>query len=96
MINATTCRVVVYSLTNAAFNAANDVLFNIITSGNVAIRNELKVRVDGSVTGINKIQADKPADVYDLRGNKIRSNTLDLDGLQKGVYIVNGKKVIVK
>lgn len=38
----------------------------------------------------------QPADVYNMSGVKVRSNTLNLQGLSKGVYIVNGKKYIVK
>jgi len=96
MVDANTCRVIVYSLSNAPFRTAKDELFNVTLSGNAMISNELLVNVDGMVTGINEMQFDKPVDVYDLRGNKVRSNTTDLNGLQKGVYIVNGKKVIVK
>ena len=96
MVDANTCRVIVYSLSNAPFRTTKDELFNVTLSGNATISNELLVNVDGSVTGINETLFDKPVDVYDLRGNKVRSNTTDLNGLQKGVYIVNGKKVIVK
>jgi len=96
MVDANTCRVIVYSLSNAPFRAVKDELFNVTLSGNATISNELLVNVDGMVTGINEMQFDKPVDVYDLRGNKVRSNTTDLNGLQKGVYIVNGKKTIVK
>jgi len=96
MVDANTCRVIVYSLSNAPFRTAKDELFNVTLSGNATICNELLVNVDGMVTGINEMQFDKSVDVYDLRGNKIRSNTTDLNGLQKGVYIVNGKKVVVK
>lgn len=35
-------------------------------------------------------------DVYNLSGVKIRSQVTTLNGLPKGIYIVNGKKVIVK
>ncbi len=96
MVDANTCRVIVYSLSNAPFRTTKDELFNVTLSGNATISNELLVNVDGMVTGINEMQFDKPVDVYDLRGNKVRSNTTDLNGLQKGVYIVNGKKVVVK
>ncbi|MBP3776816.1 MAG: leucine-rich repeat protein, partial [Prevotella sp.] len=96
MVDANTCRVIVYSLSNSPFRAVKDELFNVTLSGNATISNELLVNVDSMVTGINEMQFDKPVNVYDLRGNKVRSNTTDLNGLQKGVYIVNGKKVVVK
>ena len=34
--------------------------------------------------------------VYSLNGVKVRSNATSLDGLAKGIYIVNGKKYVVK
>jgi hypothetical protein len=49
---------------------------------------------DDSGSGINEIHFGSHIDVYDLRGNKVRSNTTDLNGLQKGIYIVGGKKVV--
>ena len=36
------------------------------------------------------------SDVYGVSGLKVRSNTHSLDGLSKGVYVVNGKKYVVK
>ena len=48
-------------------------------------------------SGIQTIKdSSHPYDVYDLKGRKIRSNVTSLEGLPKGVYIVNGKKVIKK
>jgi len=35
-------------------------------------------------------------DVYNLNGMKVRSNATSLDGLAKGIYIVDGKKYVVK
>ena len=34
--------------------------------------------------------------VYTLTGTRVRQRGEDIDGLVKGLYIVNGKKVIVK
>ena len=31
-----------------------------------------------------------------MQGNKVRSKATTLSGLPKGIYIVNGRKVIVK
>ena len=51
----------------------------------------------GDVTGIEDIQTEgETFDVYNLRGQKVRTNVTNFNGLQKGVYIVNGKKVMVK
>ena len=54
------------------------------------------IDADGSATAVERIQQDKPMDVYDLRGNKVRSNVTNLRGLAKGIYIINGKKVILQ
>lgn len=35
-------------------------------------------------------------DIYNLQGQKVRSKATTLNGLSKGTYIINGKKVIVK
>lgn len=55
-----------------------------------------KVTLNNSASGINEISAEKPATVYDLKGNQIRKNATSIEGLAKGVYIINNKKVIVK
>ena len=57
------------------------------------------VTFDESGDGINDIAAsasDEPFDVYTLSGVKVRENATNLNGLQRGIYIVNGKKVTVK
>jgi hypothetical protein len=96
MVDENTCRVVVYSLSNAPFHTTDDVLFNITLNGSATISNELLIDADGSATAVEQIQQDKPVDVYDLRGNKVRSNVTNLRGLAKGIYIINGKKVILQ
>ena len=52
---------------------------------------------DEDVTGIE----EKPVlaeefDVYDLNGRKVLNKVTSLEGLSDGVYIVNGKKVVIK
>ena len=34
-------------------------------------------------------------DIYDLQGRKVRTKTVSTEGLPKGIYIVNGKKIII-
>lgn len=56
---------------------------------------------DDSVTGIERITNGDNAlpaqfDVYTIGGQKVRTAAASLDGLAKGVYIVEGKKYIVK
>ena len=49
------------------------------------------------VTGIHSATAgDAPQHIYSLSGQLIRMNSTSVDGLSKGIYIVGGKKVIVK
>ena len=46
-------------------------------------------------TGINGlINEGNVFDVYDLSGRKVRTAVSSLDGLPKGIYIVNGRKVM--
>lgn len=49
------------------------------------------------VTGIKASPQSKAKfDVYTLDGSKVRSNTRTLHGLKSGLYIINGKSVIIK
>ena len=47
-------------------------------------------------TGIYEISVTHPADVYNMQGNKVRTKATTLEGLPQGVYIVNGRKVLIK
>lgn len=42
------------------------------------------------------VSEGKPFDVYNLQGRKVKAHTTTFSGLPAGVYIVNGKKVMVK
>lgn len=47
--------------------------------------------------GVSDVEVvDTTFDVYNLNGMKVRSNATSLDGLAKGIYIVDGKKYVVK
>ena len=91
MIDTNTCRVVVYSMTNAAFCVNDDNLFNVFMNGgqDATISNELLIKAEGS-TGINAIRREtENGKVYDLNGRQVKNP-------RKGVYIINGRKVVVK
>ena len=45
--------------------------------------------------GIGNLKAQLPFDVYTLAGMKIRTQVTTTDDLPNGVYIVNGKKVVI-
>ena len=54
---------------------------------------------DDETTGVKAIDEapdTAPFDVYDLSGRKVRHQVTSLNGLPKGIYIVNGKKVLKK
>lgn len=57
---------------------------------------DIDFSINKSSDGIIQVAAEKPATVYDLKGNQIRKNATSVEGLSKGVYIINNKKVIVK
>jgi hypothetical protein len=91
MVNENTCRVVVYSMTNTAFHNHGENLFDIfMTDGQDAVlSNEILIKADG-VTGINAIRMEaENGKVYDMNGHQVKNP-------RKGVYIMNGKKVVVK
>ena len=58
------------------------------------------VTITGTFTPTTGIEAiigsSRPFDVYNVTGRKVRSQVTSLKGLKKGVYIVEGKKVVVK
>lgn len=56
---------------------------------------------DSETTSINDIDSEKKSNtiqgnIYNLGGQLIRRNATSLEGLAKGVYIHNGKKIIIK
>ncbi len=57
-----------------------------------------KEEMDGYITGVNGVTTDtrKSADVYTINGQLVRKNASNLLGLPKGIYVVGGKKVVVK
>ena len=69
---------------------------------NVAGNPQPFVQKEDVVTYINGVEEDgiiqtnKPANVYTISGQLVRKNSTSLEGLPKGIYIVNGKKVAVK
>ena len=47
------------------------------------------------ISGVIKTE-DEPFDIYNLQGQKVKSKVTSLEGLSRGIYIINGKKVAVK
>lgn len=58
---------------------------------------ELKV-VDNTTAGVSHITTDatKTGDIYTLTGIKVRSKATSTAGLPQGIYVFNGKKVVVE
>ena len=73
--------------------------FNFYVNSNTA-NDEILLCIDGVVTTIevaNMAESSNYVDVYTLTGLKVKSNVKQaeaLDGLKKGIYIINGKKVM--
>ena len=104
---ANTYYVVVYSLSNELMKPENDNIIVVETDGGnntsftmrdmiVALQNGETERYQGhyvGTTGIREFENEEtPAIIYDLKGNRIEGS----HGLKNGLYIINGKKVVVK
>ena len=66
-----------------------------------AYDNETPVSMDDETTDIDFIEIDNNGqqvngNIYNLNGQLVRKNATNVEGLAKGIYIVNGKKVSVK
>ena len=111
-IDDTTVRVVVTSLTNEALAEGAQLSISMkdaagktvaFTNGRAACNNGQMVgimpgsTVLGGTTGIDGVNAEfAPADVYSIDGKVVKKNATTLDGLKPGVYVVNGRKVVVE
>ncbi len=74
--------------------------YDIVVSGGEAKNYDLKYQ-NGVLTiiestGIATISVTNPVDVYNVQGRMVRSKATTLEGLPNGVYIINGKKVVLK
>lgn len=74
--------------------------YEIVVSGGEAKNYELSyqngILTVTESTGIATISVTRPVNVYNVQGRMVRSKATTLDGLPKGVYIVNGRKVVVR
>ena len=81
---------------------ANSGYFNGKQPKGVTAEGDYKINVYGTVDSINQIVAgdsEAPVNVYNLSGVLVRQNVKAgqaTNGLAKGLYIVNGKKLFVK
>ena len=72
--------------------------FQVSTSTPAKIMNTVFVGEGGSVTAIDDVHVSPQGsfDVYHINGMLEKKNAIDLNGLDKGIYIINGKKYVVK
>lgn len=103
-----TYRVVVYSLSNTAYDGSEGELLNIDVTGDgeYSLENILFVTAQqvekrfaplaGEATGINSTVAEKTFDIYSVDGILLYKQATTTEGLPKGVYIIEGKKYLVK
>lgn len=109
LIGDNTYQVVVFSINNQSYSGNDGELLNIKTSGSgdVEIDNILFVTESfgekrfsslqgGGMTGIDGVKAVEPFDIYSVDGRVVRRQAENTKGLQKGVYIIKGKKQVVR
>lgn len=109
LIGDNTYQVVAYSINNHSYLGSDGELLNIKTSGegDVEIDNILFVTESfgekrfpslhgGSMTGINVVKAVEPFDIFSVDGRVVRRQAENTKGLKKGVYIIKGKKQVVR
>ena len=101
-------RVMVYSMDGTAIGGERGEILAMQLSGNGAFRikdiafvtSVLGVKrfavLQNGTTGIQNLETGRPVDVYGIDGRLIRRQTTDLKGLKKGVYVVDGQKVVMK
>ena len=88
------------TITTTATSTSAPGEYDITVSGAEAQNYEISY-VAGKLTitepdGIRMISSEHPVSVFDIQGHKVRSNVTSLEGLPKGVYIINGRKVVIK
>ena len=101
-------RVIVYSTENRPYAGNGGELLNIRTngSGEVTVDGILFITehqaerrfapLHGGTTGILTVEGSEAMDVYGLDGRQIRRQATTTDGLKKGIYVINGKKHVVR
>lgn len=77
-----------------------------LETGKAAPASDVKFFINGieegeatAIEGIeNSMEVSKKrnSNIYNLNGQLVRSNSTSVDGLDKGIYIIGGKKVVVK
>ena len=90
-------------LLNVMIDSAQETEINIVNAivstrhGMISKIQKATAKIGGSATTIHHLKDGMAkADVYDLNGKQLRKGATSTAGLQKGIYIINGKKITVK
>lgn len=90
-------------LLNVMIDSAQETEINIVNAsvstrhGMISKIQKATAKIGGSATAIHHLKDGMAkADVYDLNGKQLRKGATSTAGLQKGIYIINGKKMTVK
>lgn len=89
-------QVIEKTISEITFDGDNVVLHYADNSSDQADMSQVTLSFSYTTTGISQVEDIKKAlqgKVYNLQGQCVGSS---LQGLSKGVYIINGKKVIIK
>ena len=58
---------------------------------------EIRFFIDTEVIDeVKPVEVPEVSDIYSLDGRLVRKNAASLEGLPKGLYIMNGRKMVVK
>ena len=109
-VSADTYVVLCYSSSNSAFCSNNELLsIHYTGEGVITVSDVMMVGTDrretyfapvslSETTGIEWANhlLDQPVDVYSINGYMVKHQAISLKGLTKGVYLINGNKVIIK
>ena len=101
-------RVLIFTLGGQVFKGQDGELLTIQTSksGDISIENIMFITSSHSVkefaaisagtTDIDDVKAFSADDIYTIGGRLVRKQSTTLEGLEKGIYIINKQKIIVK
>jgi hypothetical protein len=74
--------------------------YSITISGGEALNYDLSYQngllIVTESSDISTVCASQSFDIYSLQGHKVRTSTKLYEGLPKGIYIVNGRKLVIK
>ena len=98
-------RVLIFSMGNEAYPTEDDELIKISVTGSggdvevreaVMVTSQKEQRFYAPISFYQAETATELVDIYSTDGRLVKSQAKDTSGLRKGVYIIKGKKVVVK